>query len=130
MSVYFELSGIKLPAYGTMAFLGLLVSVAIAFYYARLYSIHMIDVVNCICYGGLGLITGAKLFYALPFLPEIYEMIKSDGISDFISYLPQILPELFAGYVFYGGFIGIVAGIAFYTHFRRLPFWNFMCLQL
>ena len=84
MSVYFELSGIKLPAYGTMAFLGLLVSVAIAFYYARLYSIHMIDVVNCICYGGLGLITGAKLFYALPFLPEIYEMIKSDGISDFL----------------------------------------------
>lgn len=126
MSVYFELFGIKLPAYGTMAFLGLLVSVATAFYYARLYSIHMIDVVNCICYGGLGLITGAKLFYALPFLPEIYEMIKSDGISDFISYLPQILPEIFAGYVFYGGFIGIVAGIAFYTHFRRLPFWNFM----
>lgn len=126
MLLYFELFGRKIPAYGTMAFLGLLVSVAVAFYYAKLYYIHVIDIVNSICYGGLGLIIGAKLFYMFPFLPEIYKMIKSDGISDFLSYFPKILPEIFAGYVFYGGFIGIIAGIAFYTHFRKLPFLNFM----
>lgn len=126
MLLYFELFGRKIPAYGTMAFLGLLVSVVAAFYYGRLYYIQIVDIVNSICYGGLGLVIGAKLFYALPFLPEIYKMIKSDGFSNFISYFPKILPEIFAGYVFYGGLIGTIAGIAFYTYFRRLPFLNFM----
>lgn len=125
MLPYFDLFGIKFPAYGTMALIGLFVSVIAAVYYARIYYIPVRDVLYFACYGGLGLIIGAKLFYALPFLPELYKNIRNDGFSSFISYLPKILPQIFAGYVFYGGFIGISAGVAFYTHYRRFPVLSF-----
>lgn len=125
MLLYFDLFGIRIPAYGTMALIGLFVSVIAAVHYAKLYYIPVSDVIYSMCYGGLGLVIGAKLFYALPFLPELYSLIKTSGFSYLFSHLPEILPQMFAGYVFYGGLIGIMAGIAFYTHYRKLPVLSF-----
>jgi len=121
MLLYFDLFGIKIPAYGTMALIALFVSMIAAIHYAGIYHICVRDVLYSACYGGLGLIVGAKLFYAFPFLPELCGMIKDRGFSYVFSHLPEILPQMFAGYVFYGGLIGIMAGVAFYTHYRKLP---------
>lgn len=125
MLPYFDLLGIKIPAYGTMALIGLLISITAAVHYAKIYYIPIREVLYSACYGSLGLVIGAKLFYAFPFIPELYSIIKNDGFSSFFSYLPQILPRIFAGYVFYGGFIGMAAGVAFYTHYRGLPILSF-----
>ena len=121
MAVYFDLFGIKIPAYGTMALIGLLVAMTAAVHYAKVYYIPVIDVLYSACYGSLGLIIGAKLFYALPFLPELMHMIGTEGFLGISRHIREILLQMFAGYVFYGGLIGIIAGIAFYTHYRRLP---------
>lgn len=121
MLLYFDLFGIKIPAYGTMAVIGLIVAMTVAVHYAKIYYISIKDVIYSACYGGLGLIIGAKLFYAIPFLPELLRIVGTEGFSVISQHLGEILLQMFAGYVFYGGLIGIAAGIAFYTHYRKLP---------
>lgn len=125
MLLYFNLFGTDVPAYGTMAVTGLVLAVIVVIFYAKIYGIVRRDVIYSMCYGGLGLIIGAKLFYAIPFLPELAHIINENGISYISAHMWEIVSQMFAGYVFYGGLIGMMAGIYFYAHSMKLSFLNY-----
>lgn len=101
MLPYIQLLEWKLPSYGTLALIGLALSIAVGNYYAKLYKITTRDIFCASCYGGVGMIVGAKTLYFL--------------VSGTLE-----------GYVFYGGLLGVMAGIWFYTHMMKLPFLNFL----
>lgn len=122
MLIYFNLFGIKIPSYGTMALLGFVLSLAVAACYGKVYGISKRDIIASSCYGGMGLVIGAKLLYAVPFLPELTEIIRENGVCYILDYMGEIVSRMFSGYVFYGGLIGMTAGIYFYTRCRKLPF--------
>ena len=104
MQLYFEIMGLRIPAYSTMALAGFLCALVVARKLAK--NIMTYDFWCAISYGGIVMIAGAKLFYAIPFL------IQGNTGN---------LRELFAGYVFYGGMLGMTAGIAFYARMRKQP---------
>lgn len=104
MQLYFEIMGLRIPAYSTMALAGFLCALVVARKLAK--NIMTYDFWCAISYGGIAMIAGAKLFYAIPFL------IQGNTGN---------LRELFAGYVFYGGMLGMTAGIAFYARMRKQP---------
>lgn len=104
MQLYFEIMGLRIPAYSTMALAGFLCALVVARKLAK--HIMTYDFWCAISYGGIAMIAGAKLFYAIPFL------IQGNTGN---------LRELFAGYVFYGGMLGMTAGIAFYARMRKQP---------
>ena len=103
---YIEILGIPIPSYALMATLGVTMALFIAFRLAKRYGIMTYDVVSAAGYGGIGLMVGAKLFYAIPFLGKLDE---------------QPLSVIFSGYVFYGGLIGLIAGVLIYGKWRNLP---------
>lgn len=125
MKIYLEIFGFTVPAYGTMAAAGFVLSLAAAMIYARLYGIMRKDVLCAACYGGLGLVAGAKLFYAIPFLPELLQLVSENGFSYLLENSREIISQIFAGYVFYGGLIGMTAGIYFYARSMKVPFLNY-----
>lgn len=122
MLLYFELFGLKIPAYGTMALLGMAASLALAVRLAKRYGIAGYDVMYACCYGGFGLVLGAKLFYAIPFLGEFVSIWKKEGVSYIIQNAGEIFSRMFAGYVFYGGLLGLAAGVGLYVTYRKVPF--------
>jgi phosphatidylglycerol:prolipoprotein diacylglycerol transferase len=120
MHPYFTIFGTQIPAYGTMALIGFLVSLFAAVRLGRHYGIKDRDIFCAACYGVLGLIIGAKLFYALPFLPEMVSVVKEHGFSYLSEHSVEFLRRAFAGYVFYGGLLGIMSSVAFYAKMMRM----------
>ena len=78
MQLYFEIMGLRIPAYSTMALAGFLCALVVARKLAK--NIMTYDFWCAISYGGIAMIAGAKLFYAIPFLIQ--------GISG--NYLPAM----------------------------------------
>jgi phosphatidylglycerol:prolipoprotein diacylglycerol transferase len=120
MHPYFTIFSTKIPAYGTMALIGLFISLFAAVRLGRQYGIKDRDIFCAACYGMLGLIIGAKLFYALPFLPELVSVVKTHGFSYLLAHSESFLHRAFAGYVFYGGLLGIMGGVVLYAKMMRM----------
>jgi phosphatidylglycerol:prolipoprotein diacylglycerol transferase len=118
MHPYLHIFNRTLPSYGTLAVAGLILSILVGSIYAKIYRIERRDILYASCYGGLGMILGAKILYFVPFIPDVLRNIAQGEQIDF--------EQIFAGYVFYGGFLGLVAGIWFYTKMMKLPFLNFL----
>lgn len=121
MLLYFDVSGVKIPAYGTLALIGITLALALSFKLAGRYKIPRYHIWYAFAYGGMGMILGAKLFYGIPFLGELFDLWKREGFACIVQNAGQIFAEMFAGYVFYGGLLGLFAGVYFYVKWRRLP---------
>ena len=61
MQLYFEIMGLRIPAYSTMALAGFLCALVVARKLAK--NIMTYDFWCAISYGGIAMIAGAKLFY-------------------------------------------------------------------
>lgn len=119
MKLYFNLAGVALPAYGTMALIGLCAAFLTALFLGKKYlEILPKDIFACAAYGGIGLMIGAKLFYVIPLLPQFFS--------------GQITTRaLWSGYVFYGGLFGIFLGTGFFAkmmHRNVYLYWDLLAL--
>lgn len=98
--------------YGTMILIGLLIGVAIAALRSKKYMIESEDIIFSSCYGGIGLLIGAKLFYLITVIPEIIRY-HHQIIANFSAFSHLIS----GGFVFYGGLIG--AAVGYYIYCRQ-----------
>lgn len=103
------LFGKEFSTYALMALLGSVVSLsygAIQVYKARLSMQHYYLM---LAYGFVGLIIGAKLFYLVPHLSDIWNYREI-----IFSSLENTAQYFLSGFVFYGGLIGLFAGVMIY----------------
>ncbi len=109
--------GYHLPMYGTLIIIGFIIAIFLAMRLAPIYNMPKQDVVFASCYAGIGLLVGAKLMYALTFLPKV---IKNFDV--FLDYPFQVLEMMFGGFVFYGGLIGVLLAVYLYAkHYKIDP---------
>lgn len=89
------------PSYGIMATIGL--CVAVLFLYNRLEMIELTFRQFLLIVGGglLGLLIGSRVLFVIGIIPTI----KNITVSVLLHYL------IYGGIVFYGGLLGLLAGI-------------------
>ena len=113
------------PSYVLMAILGLACALGFACFAGTRFGIRRRDIFGAGCYGLLGLLLLSKLFYGIPFLPEIAEILRTKGLGYFGEH-PEYVKRIFAGSVFYGGFLGLLTGVALYGRLMRANIWNYL----
>lgn len=79
------------------------------------FGIQRDDIAYSAVYAGIGVLVGAKLLYILISLPEIVRNWEAYTASP-----ANFLTLLQSGFVFYGGLIGAVGGIAIYAKSYKL----------
>lgn len=104
--------GKTIAMYGLMITMGIFIGIMIALSRSKKYNINKDDIFYSSCYGGIGLLIGAKLLYIITIIPVIvrnWVVIMSDT--------KQLIYSLSAGFVFYGGLLG--AAMGFYLYCRK-----------
>lgn len=112
----------ELPLYGLISLVGFACAIALACHLSPIGGLPKIDILFASFYGIIGLAIFAKLFYFIGYIPTL---IKYFDI--FKTNLWGILVYGFSGFVFYGGLIGLIIGIAIYCkqfHIRMTPLMN------
>lgn len=115
MYPYFHIFGLDLPAYGTMALVGVFVAAAfVAFYNRGGRFVPQSDLGLAMVYALAGVLIGAKalsLLTAIPYFIENFSLIFS-SVERFTAFLLN-------GWVFYGGLIGgFIGGYIFCRSFK------------
>lgn len=101
MHPFFDLGGVRLPAYGTMVALGVLIGAAI--FFVRLPRAQRKRAAGVLGAAAVGALVGAK---------GIYLLTAPQGLS--------LAQKLLSGFVFYGGLLGGLAGGAVACRALRL----------
>ena len=103
MHQYIEIGSIRLPSYGLMIMIGIIVANIVAYKVIKKEDIDMDDFITLEGYCMLGGFLGAKILYLL----ISYKDIDASRLTD-IHYLIDIIRT---GYVFYGGLIGGILAV-------------------
>ncbi|HHU71369.1 MAG TPA: prolipoprotein diacylglyceryl transferase [Clostridiales bacterium] len=109
--------GKTIAMYGLMITIGIFIGVILALFRSKKHDISKDDIIFSSCYGGIGLIIGAKLLYIITIIPifvESFDLIISD--------ITLLLHSLSAGFVFYGGLIGAAVGYYLYCKKYNIDF--------
>ena len=91
MHPFFDWGGVRMPAYGTMVALGVLIGAAI--FFARLPRAQRKRAAGALGAAAVGALVGAK---------GIYLLTAPEGLS--------LAEKLLSGFVFYGGLLGGLVG--------------------
>lgn len=112
MYPYFSLFSWKIPAYGTMMMLGLLVASLVGMYRVRRAGLLWEDaLVLVVCGFGCAILGAATLYIAVTYsMHEIIEMMKTGELFTGES----------VGLVFYGGLLGCIPGVILGTRLTRV----------
>ncbi len=116
MKPFFNIFGAKVPLYGTLIVAAYLIGVVIAIRNAKKYNLPKEDIIFASTYAGIGLVVGAKLLYFVALFPKLM-----NHFDLLFQYPVEFLELAFGGYVFYGGFIGVVLGIWIYCARYKVP---------
>lgn len=109
MKPFFNFFGADIPLYGTLIVSAYLIGVVIAIGIARKYTLPKEDIVFVSTYAAIGLLVGAKILYFIALLPKL-----SGHFDLLFKYPAEFLSFAFGGYVFYGGFLGVILGVWIY----------------
>ncbi|MBE5938900.1 MAG: prolipoprotein diacylglyceryl transferase [Lachnospiraceae bacterium] len=124
MYPFINLGPIQIPVYGLLAVVGFALALYVATFSCKLYRFPLMDCAFAAIFAGIGIIVGAKALYVITVLPNLPQWIK-DGYS-----LTEIVMALFAGLVFYGGFIGALVGAFIYCKMYHLHFLGFLNIMV
>lgn len=123
MCTYLEIVKLKIPSYGVMICVGLILSNIIGYIKVKKCDMNIYDLVILEAYTILGGFIGAKLLYII----TIVDKIDFTKVKD-ISYINEIMK---GGFVFYGGLIlgaiicvsgGIITGIDVKEYIEKFIF--------
>lgn len=109
------LSIFHIQSYGLMVVIGAAAAVLWCLYAVKRSALDQQVLIDLLIAGGIGALVGAKLLYVLTTLPWII----ANGFALFAS-LEDILAYLSGGFVFYGGLIGLFAGVYIYARRHHL----------
>ncbi len=126
MLPYISIGRWEIASYSLMALLGFVVALCVAIRIRRRYAIEMRDLLCAMSYGVFGLVIGAKIFYAIPYIPEMLRDLITTGDIRGGRTNGQFFYRIFSGYVFYGGLLGMMAGVRFYAKAMRMEIGYFM----
>ena len=114
MSIYLNILGLRIPSYGLMITLGVILANVFALYPLKKYKLIFDDFLILEAYTLLGAFIGAKLLYLIISYREI-------DWSRFLEprYFNYIMSS---GFVFYGGLLGGLAALLLYLHHFQLPY--------
>lgn len=119
MYPYIHLFGnVTLPTYGLLLMCAVVLGIILALKRSARYHVKRDDVIYAACYIGAGAIIGSKLLYMLTMMPWIVEnfaLIQSNPQQFWLTAL--------GGLVYYGGFIGGVAGLLLYSRQYKVDKW-------
>ena len=116
--------GKTIAMYGLMITLGILIGVIIALSRRSKYKVSKDDVIFSSCYGGIGLLLGAKLLYIVTIIPAVIK-----NWNAIMSDLKILYQALSGGFVFYGGLIGAAIGYYIYCKQFKISFLKLMDLM-
>lgn len=113
----YEIFNIKIPVYGTLIFVGLLLGVLTSYLLAKKYQPDFAeDVIYSFIYGTIGVGVGGKLLYILVGLPII---IKAFSFGVGFKLIGNWIIQ--GGYVFYGSLIGAFIMLFLYARQFLIP---------
>ena len=111
---HITLFGKEIPLYGILFYAGMLLAALAALWVARRRGLPMAEVVYSAVYTFIGALLGAKFLFIAVNLRTIIEA----GIP-FVAVIK-------GGFVFYGGFLGGLAGLFLYTRQFKLPIGSYL----
>ena len=118
-----QIFGLTIPLYGIFFWLGIFAAAAVAFISKRR-RICGFDLVSSAVYTMILAIVGAKLLFIAVSMDDIIAYAEGYGLG-FFEMLPLVLK---GGFVFYGGLIGGLAGLALYCVQFKKPLWDYLDL--
>lgn len=113
----FSLFGRIIGSYSLCAIAGLLFSAFLAVRLAARRQIPSYTVIQAVLAAGIGLLLGSHLLYALTQLPTLLHLLTEPVSVQMDRWLISVL-RCFSGGVYYGGFLGGLAGVTLYA--RRI----------
>ena len=114
MHPYLELGNLKLQLYYPMFLIGFAAALLISYGLRERFGIGKKDIFGAGLSGLIGLYIGAKFFYFLTKMPEVFSDLngfKARLDADFSGTLDFLL----GGMVFYGGLLGFLLGMWIYA---------------
>lgn len=125
MFPYFHIFGREIPAYGLAVLAGVLLAFLCYKRCWKLSRVQQADMELTFVWCAVGVFLGAKLLSVLTQLPEIFR----DWELLFTQTQTFLERYLYAGFVFYGGLYGGLAGASLYARHAKLdPDWQFSIL--
>ena len=114
MLPYLHFFGLSIPMYGILIMLGLVLGILFAVFRAKLLKLKREDVFFSCLFAVIGLVVGGKLLYLFTMIPWIAEHKELLASSELWMALLQ------GGFVFYGGLIGALLMVFWYTRMYRI----------
>lgn len=118
MCEYLHIFGFKMPMYGLMILVGIIVANIVAFALAKRLKADKFDFVLLECYGIVGAFIGSKLL----FLIISYKDIEWSRIFEF-KYFFNVLSN---GFVFYGGLAVAILFILMGGKIHKIDVWSYL----
>ena len=118
---YILILGKTISFYSILGVVGLLAALLLCIKRRRKYDLQRDDLVNIMAYSVIGIVVGSKLLALICMIPQFIEYWdKIQWSNEFLQAIMQ------SGFVFYGGFGGVI--LAFYIYCRQfgLPFGKVM----
>lgn len=103
MHIYIDIFGVRVPSYGLMITIGVLLANLLAIAFIRYYLLDFNDFIILESYSFLGAFLGAKILYLI----VSFKYIEWNRMLDY-DYFNRIM---IGGYVFYGGLLGGIISI-------------------
>ena len=117
MQPYINLFHYKISIYGLLILIGIFFGSLIAIHLGKRRNQKSEDILFASAYACIGLIIGGKLLYILVNLSTLIKY------ADILLASPsKIVAVLSGGFVFYGGFIGVILGIFIYCKQYKLSY--------
>ena len=121
MYPYINIGNFEFPVYGMIIIFSFIIGLILCIPIGKKYGLIKEYIISAGIFSSAGLLIGSKLLYLITKLP-IYISNYSNVYSKYTSI--EKLEFLFSGYVFYGGLVGAILGVLFFSKIFNFDKWS------
>lgn len=119
MYPFIYIFGKQFTTYAIISILGLVVATFVFYLLTRKYKYYFEDVVFLALIAGAGIMVGGHILFGITNIPKLIDLFKNHfNLTDKLFW--QSLVNLFGGLVYYGGFIGSVLLLYWFTGLKHM----------
>ncbi len=119
MFPFIHVGSLNIGTYGLCILIGAVAGIGVALIRAKRRSFPVEDTLFLSFFALIGVGVGAKILYLITILPDLIEHFR--GIFTSLEAINLLFTN---GFVFYGGLIGAVLAMWWYTHHFKMDFWQ------
>lgn len=119
MFPFIHVGSLNIGTYGLCILIGAVVGIGVALIRAKRRNFPVEDTLFLSFFALIGVGVGAKILYLITILPDLIEHFQ-----EIFTSLEAINLLFTNGFVFYGGLIGAVLAMWWYTHHFKMDFWQ------